>query len=383
MLQLISNKIHLVLNQKYFDNIILDYLISIGIFALSLVLIRIFKIVILKRLKIWAEGTKIFTSNFIISTIEKFVIPLLYFCAFYFGLTYLKLDPSVTKIIDSAIVVIITFFAIRFITIIINHIIKYYWSKKVSTEERITNLAAISTIVNIIVWGFGLVFLLDNLGFKISAVIAGLGIGGVAVAFAAQAMLSDFFSYFIIFFDRPFKIGDFIIVDDKMGIVENIGVKTTRISSLGGEQIVFPNSNLTNSRIHNYKRMGKRRVLFKIGVIYQTPLQKLKEIPVIVKKIIENINDTIFDRAHFQAYGDFSLIFEIVYYVIGPDYNKYMDIQQEINFRIYEEFESREIEIAYPTQTIFMNRNVMIDTGTDREANNKKIGIQESQNYRS
>ncbi|MCF6154362.1 MAG: mechanosensitive ion channel family protein [Candidatus Brocadia sp.] len=367
MIQPILNQIQLILNQKYFDNTILDYLISIGIFVSSLILVRIFKIVILKRFKVWAESTKIVTSNFIISTIEKFIIPLFYFSAFYFGLTYLKLDPSVTKIIDSAIVVIITFCILRFITIIINHIISYYWSKKVGVEERITNLAAISTIVNIIIWGFGLVFLLDNLGFKISAVIAGLGIGGVAVAFAAQSVLSDFFSYFIIFFDRPFKIGDFIIVDDKMGVVENVGIKTTRISSLGGEQIVFPNSNLTNARIHNYKKMGKRRVLFKIGVTYQTPLQKLKEIPVIVKQIIESINDTIFDRVHFQSYGDFSLIFEVVYYVIGPDYNKYMDIQQEINFRIYEEFESREIKMAHPTQTVSMSGNVVIDTGKDKE----------------
>ena len=163
-----------------------------------------------------------------------------------------------------------------------------------------------------------------------------------------------------------------------MGVVENIGIKTTRISSLGGEQIVFPNSNLTNARIHNYKKMGKRRVIFKIGVTYQTPLQKLKEIPNIVKQIIEGINDTIFDRVHFQSYGDFSLIFEVVYYVIGPDYNKYMDIQQEINFRIYEELEAREIEMAHPTQTILMSGNVVVDTGTDKEANKRKIIMQES-----
>lgn len=120
--------------------------------------------------------------------------------------------------------------------------------------------------------------------------------------------------------------------------------------------LIFSNSDLTDSRLRNYKLMERRRVVFKIGVVYQTPLRQLKEIPEIIKGIITNINDTVFDRVHFLAFGDFSLIFEIVYYVIGPDYNKYMDIQQEINFTIKEEFEKRGIEFAYPTQTLYIHK---------------------------
>ena len=142
-----------------------------------------------------------------------------------------------------------------------------------------------------------------------------------------------------------------------MGSIEDIGIKTTRIRSLGGEQLVFSNTDLTNSRVRNYKRMEKRRVVFKLGVTYQTSLQQLKEIPLIITGIIKNINDTAFDRAHFSSYGDFSLIFEVVYYVIGSDYNKYMNIQQEINLEIMEEFEKRRIEFAYPTQTIFLEKS--------------------------
>jgi small-conductance mechanosensitive channel len=284
------------------------------------------------------------SGNFIILSIEKFFIPLLYFCAFYFGLTYLNLSPLAAKISHSIIVAIVTYFIVRFVTAVINYVLKYYWEKRVGVEESIRNLRGISTIVNIVIWGLGFIFLLDNLDFKVSAIIAGLGIGGVAVAFAAQTVLSDFFSYFVIFFDCPFQVGDFIAVDDKMGTVENIGVKTTRVSSVDGEQIVFPNSRLTNSRIHNYKNMEKRRILFKIGVTYQTPLQKLKEIPGIIKNVIEGIDDTIFDRAHFQSYGDSSLIFESVYYIIGSNVHKHMDIQQAVNFRIYEEFGTRGIE---------------------------------------
>jgi small-conductance mechanosensitive channel len=186
--------------------------------------------------------------------------------------------------------------------------------------------------------------------------VAGLGIGGIAVALAAQAILGDLFSYFVIFFDRPFEIGDFIIIGDFMGSIEHIGIKTTRIRSLGGEQLVFSNTDLTNSRIRNYKRMEKRRVVFKLGIVYQTTTSQVKEVPGIIKTAIENVQDTVFDRAHFATYGDFSLDFEVVYYVLSGDYNKYMDIQQDINFEIKEEFEKRGIEFAYPTQTLFLEK---------------------------
>ena len=218
------------------------------------------------------------------------------------------------------------------------------------------SLKGILRVIRVVIWGLAIVFFLDNLGFKISTVIAGLGIGGIAVGLAAQAILKDLFSYFSIIFDRPFEVGDFIIIDDYLGTVEYIGAKTTRIRSLSGEQLVFSNTDLTDSRVRNYKRMEKRRVLFRIGVTYDTPLEKLKEIPRVIEDIIKNVPDTIFDRAHFFSYADFSLVFEIVYYVIGSDYNKYMDIQQEINFKIKEEFNKRSIEFAFPTQTIYLHK---------------------------
>lgn len=202
----------------------------------------------------------------------------------------------------------------------------------------------------------GLVFLLDNLGFRVSAVITGLGIGGIAVALAAQAILGDLFAYFVIFFDRPFETGDFIVVEDKQGAVEYIGLKTTRVRSLNGEQLIFSNKDLTDSRIHNYKKMERRRAVFQLGVTYQTPLEQIREISGLVKQIIENQQDVVFDRGHFTKYGDFSLNFEFVYYILATDYNKYMDIQQTINLAIFELFEKKGIEFAYPTQTLFMTK---------------------------
>ena len=229
-------------------------------------------------------------------------------------------------------------------------------AKRGKSESLERSLKGITGVLKIIICGLAITFFLDNLGFKISAVIAGLGIGGVAVALAAQAVLGDLFSYFAIVFDRPFEIGDFIIIGEYLGSIEHIGIKTTRIRSLGGEQLVFSNTDLTNSRVRNYKRMEKRRVVFKLGVTYQTPLAKLKAIPGMIEEVIKNVKNTVFDRAHFSTYGDFNLVIEVVYYVLSSDYNKYMDTQQQINFAIKEEFEKEKIEFAYPTQTLYMDK---------------------------
>ncbi len=203
-------------------------------------------------------------------------------------------------------------------------------------------------------WILALVFLVNNLGYNVTTIITGLGIGGIAVALAAQAVLGDFFSYFVIFFDRPFEIGDFIIVDDKIiGAIEYIGVKTTRIRAISGEQIVCSNKDLTDSRVHNYKKMMRRRVVFSIGVIYQTTAEQMKKIPGIIKSIIESTENATFDRSHFSAFGDFSMNFETVYFIESPDYNMYMDAQQSIYLEILQAFEKEKIEFAYPTQTLF------------------------------
>jgi small-conductance mechanosensitive channel len=325
-------------------------------FIAGILVIRIIKSITLHRLKIWSEKTSTTIDDFLIKIFDKKLIPLLYFSVLYLSINTLTLMPIARKVITIVTAVILTYFAVRFLLALINYSLETYWVKKEVDKIRQRSLKGVITIIKVVIWGVGITFLLDNLGFKISTVVAGLGIGGIAVALAAQTILGDLFSYFVIFFDRPFEIGDFIIVDNYLGTIEYIGIKTTRVRSLGGEQLVFSNTDLTNSRIRNYKRMEKRRVVFKLGVIYQTTLKQLKEIPGIIRNAIDNVNDTAFDRAHFSSYGDFSLDFEVVYYVMSGDYNKYMDIQQEINFVIKEEFEKQGIEFAYPTQTLFMEK---------------------------
>jgi small-conductance mechanosensitive channel len=344
------------LNQTFLGNTIQAYLIAAGIFIVSLILVKILQKIVLFQLKKWAEKTETTIDDLLIKTIEKSLIPLLYYGVFYFAITSLNLADRASKIIGIASLFIVTFFIVRFISSTIMFTITYFIKRQERGEEKARQLRGMTVLINIFVWVIGFVFLMDNLGFDISAVIAGLGIGGIAIALAAQTILGDLFSYFVIFFDRPFEVGDFITVQDKIGTVEYTGIKTTRVRALTGEQLVFSNTDLTNSRIHNFKKMQERRVVFKLGVIYQTTAAQLEEIPKFVREIIEKHQDVRFDRGHFASYGDFSLNFEFVYFVSGSDYVKYMDTQQSINLKIYSEFEKRGIEFAYPTQTLFVNK---------------------------
>ncbi len=213
----------------------------------------------------------------------------------------------------------------------------------------------LSFLARVTVWSIVLLASLDNLGVDITTMIAGLGVGGIAVALAAQNILGDLFASLSIVLDKPFVVGDFLIIGDFLGSVEKVGIKTTRLRSLSGEQLVFSNNDLLNSRIRNYGRMYERRIVFSIGVTYQTPAAKLKAIPDMIRDAIESQRNVRFDRAHFHKYGDFALIFEIVYHVLSADYAEYMDIQQAVNLKIHDDFARHGIEFAYPTQTLYVN----------------------------
>lgn len=339
--------------EKIFENNTLeDYLVALGIILLGFLLTRVLRAIVIKQLRKLTEVTDTDIDDYIIESISRFGVPILYFVSIYVGIKYLTLTETINEAIRVATLVVITFFTIRFISSIVLMLLRTYVRKQENGEEKVKQLRGIMLIFNILIWSAGLLVLLDNLGVDVTAMVAGLGIGGIAIALAAQNILGDLFNYFVIFFDRPFEIGDFIIVDDKLGTVEAIGIKTTRVKSLSGEQLVFSNSDLTGSRIHNYKRMQTRRIVFSVGVVYQTPYEKVKEIPEILKRAVETQELAKFDRAHFKAYGDSSLNYEVVYIVQTADFNQYMDVQQGINFEIFAEFEKQGIDFAYPTRTL-------------------------------
>lgn len=219
-------------------------------------------------------------------------------------------------------------------------------------EQNPVITAMMAWMLKVLFWSILLLAVLSNMGVDITAFVASLGIGGVAVALAVQNILSDLFASLSIGLDKPFEIGDFVVFGGVSGTIELVGIKTTRIRSIDGEQIVCSNTELLKNTIHNYKRMATRRVVFGFGLTYDTPPEKLKEVPVLVKKIVEGAGDLRFDRAHFKGFGDSALTFEVVYILNTSDYNIYMDTQQSINLQLMTEFQAREIAFAFPTVTL-------------------------------
>lgn len=338
-----------IMDRQFLGITLLEYVTAIFLFGGLVLLLKIIEKMALSRIRKLSGDRPHHAVSLLIQNFEKIVIPTLYFAAFYFSFRTLVTDPQLGIGFRNIWLAVLSIQTIRLLIVAALYIAENYWLQK--NQQTAGTFAAKTALglLQFVIWAVGVIFLLDNLGFNVSAVVAGLGIGGVAVALAAQTILGDLFNYFVIFFDRPFEEGDFIIFDDYMGVIENIGIKSTRIRSLGGEQIVISNSNLTGAKIRNYKRMAERRVLFKIGIVYETPMEKVKKVPEILKGILKSIPKVRIDRAHFKSFGDYSLDFEIVYYVLSPDYNIYMDTQQQINLEIMNAFIKEGIEFAYPT----------------------------------
>lgn len=337
-------------------NRVIDYLSSFVVITAAVGAARIFRKVLLSRLKGWAQKTEAAFNNFIIELIEKVGIPLLYFGSLYLGLAMLMIDPEIRKVVHYAAVIVFIYAAGATVNILMSYAAANYMAKRENNIALEHSLEGVTKVGRVIVWVAAVIFLLDNLGFKVSGIVAGLGVGGIAVGLAAQAVLKDLFSYFSILFDRPFETGDVISVGEYSGTVEYIGAKTTRLRSDNGEQLVFSNSQLTDSCVRNFKRMKARRIVFKIGVAYETKLDKLKQIPRVIKEIIEGIPDVQFDYANFLSYGDFGLVYEICYFVAGNDYNKYLEAQQRINLGIKENFDLSGIAFAYSKQFLYVNK---------------------------
>ncbi len=244
------------------------------------------------------------------------------------------------------------------ITIWINYLIgKISESATLKKQDKGTQTAynGIAIAAKVGLWSILVLLIMNNLGINITALATGLGIGGVAVALSVQKILGDLFASVSILLDKPFVVGDFIVINEYAGNVEHIGIKTTRIRSLTGEQIIFSNTDLLNSRIKNYKRMKERRILFSIGITYDTPYEKIEQITGIIKQVVEG-EDSRFGRCHFKEYGASSLNFETVYYIKSADYGEYMDIQHNINMKLFKVFYDKNIEFAYPTSVVYIKR---------------------------
>lgn len=328
---------------------------------------------LLRRFLIWrvkeiAERTKTVVDDVIVSLLRKTKLYFLIALALYIAVWFAPLTEAIATYISRIAFVVLLVQVISWGNQIISDWIQRYKEQKLEEDAAaVTTMQAVGFIGRLLLYTAIVLIALDNFDIDVTTLIAGLGVGGIAVALALQNILGDLFASLSIVLDKPFVVGDFLIVGDFLGTVEQIGLKTTRIRSLSGEQIVFANSDLLNSRVRNYKRMFERRIVFSFDVVYATPYEKLERIPVTVRQIIESQDQTRFDRAHFKEYGDFSLNFEVVYFVLLPDYNVYMDIQQAINLALYKAFDDEEIEFAFPTRTVHVSR-LQGDAGKEYEA---------------
>lgn len=332
-----------LLDRKYFNNTVQEYITAASILVVGMLLLMIFRRLILKSVARLVAKSESTYDDIIFAEMKRFVLPIAGTAVMYWSLKTLTLSPKVEKVLTVAISVVIAFLIVRLVSSIIQIALTSYVGKQENGTEKVKQVGGIMIIINIVIWILGTIFLFDNLGYNVSAALTGVGIGGIAVALAAQNIIGDLFNYFVIFFDKPFEVGDAINVDDKNGTIEHIGLKTTRLRSLSGEQIVIANSDLTKSRVHNFKRQENRRVEYSFSILYRTPVDKLKKIPGMIKSIIEQTPNTRFDRAHVAKLSEFGLTITVVFFVTVPDYIVYMNAQQSINLQIMEAFQAEGI----------------------------------------
>ncbi len=343
--------------QLHNDNTALDWLIALSATLLFFTVPFFTRRIIMFRLRRLPPKDKTPVLQYILNSLERINRLFMVIAALYIGSLFLNLTVEERKVVDKTILIALIFQAGILISFNVRRwIFSYLMRKSKRDASSMSALSIFNFISQIVVWTVVLILVVENMGFDATALVTGLGIGGIAVALALQNVLSDLFGSLSIVLDKPFVIGDFIIFDNFgfLGTVEHIGIKTTRLRSISGEQIVCSNNDLLNTRIRNFQRMNERRVVFKVGVTYQTKHDLLKEIPEILKTAVNRHESTRFDRAHFQSFGDFALMFEVVYYILCADYVVYMDTQQAINLEIFQIFEEKGIEFAYPTQTIHL-----------------------------
>ncbi|HKA38414.1 MAG TPA: mechanosensitive ion channel family protein [Burkholderiales bacterium] len=342
-----------LLDQVWRANELYDWAIFLGIALGVLLALAVLRFWALRALKKLSARTATALDDIAVEVVESTRLWLLLPVALYAGASVLDLPSRLDRLAGALAVVAATLQAALWI----DRFIRSWLERRIAqmrgaNGETITVLSMIGFAGQVLLWVMLLLLVLDQLNFNITALVAGLGVGGVAVALAVQNILGDLFASLSIVLDKPFVVGDFIVVDNLRGTVERVGIKTTRVRSLDGELMVFSNTDLLKSRIRNFKRMSDRRVEFTLGVSYHTPLDKLRRIPQWLREIVKMQQRTRLDRAHFKQYGEWALVFEVVYYVLDSDYNLYMDVQQAINLAIFERLEREGVEFADPTRTV-------------------------------
>jgi small-conductance mechanosensitive channel len=327
-------------------------LIAVSITTLTFVVTLIIRNVARRRLTRLASRTPTIWDD-VLSSMVGHIHPLtLLAIAVWVGSYALTLPERSAALVASAAVLIVIAQTAASGNRALDTALRHYRADDTLNGGRKTMLSAIGFMGRLVLYTLLALVALENVGVNVTALLAGIGLASVAIGLALQNVLTDLFASLSIVFDRPFEIGDFVIVGSDMGTVEHVGLRTTRMRALGGEELIFGNSDLLSSRIRNYKRMEERRVVLRLGVTYDTTVQQLRAVPSILQEAVERHDDVRFDRAHFDAFADFALEFELVYWMLSSDYAEHMDRKEAILLEVAERFEALGIEFAFPTQTV-------------------------------
>jgi len=334
------------------------YIVAAGIFFALVVLFKVIQVVIIGRLHALSKRTSTDVDDVIIEAVKGIRSWVYVLVALFIALQLFTLPDVASKLLSGIVYFAIVWQAIEIALCFIDYGSTRFLEKDEDGDGIIdpgstTASHMVTLMARIVLWALGVIFVLSNMGIEVTSLIAGLGIGGIAVAFALQGVLSDLFASFSIYLDKPFRIGDYIVLGADSGVVERIGIKTTRIRTLQGEELVVSNAELTAARVQNFKKMKERRTAMQFGVTYETAHDKVKQINGIVTRIFGSIEGARLDRVHFTTFADSALLFDVVFYVDSPEYADFLDRQQQFNFELMDKFAEVGIDFAYPTQTLY------------------------------
>ena len=338
-----------LLDTRFLDNSILQWGIALLAFLVTFTILPFIRGYVRTLRKRYAATRHPIALEIVSLFADRTSVWFLWALALWIAETLLVVPQRVDRVFDHAMLVLTALQVGMWAHAAVGYLLHH--RRGVSQDADLTgSLAIVNFVAGVAIWTLVLLLALDNLGVNITALVAGLGIGGIAVALAVQAVLGDLLASLSIALDKPFVVGDVLNIGGVTGRVEKIGISSTRLRSIDGEQVIVANADLLKSRIHNYGRMFERRVLFKCGVAYDTPREKLEKIPALVEEAVRQHDKTRFERSHFVAFGDFALQFETVYFVLDADYLRYANIQQAINLRLHEEFGRRGVQFALSTE---------------------------------
>jgi small-conductance mechanosensitive channel len=346
-----------ILDQVFYSNPLRNWLAAVIVVTAVCLGLLLFRRIVVKRFKNFSRRTQTYADDVIAHILKQTHAWFMLVLALAAGATFLRLPAAIENGLNHLLVIAFFIQMGLWLTSAITFGKGLYRQERLEEDAgSVTVVTALVFVGRLVLWIIVFLLILDNLGVEVTSLVAGLGITGIAVALAVQNILSDLFASLSIVLDKPFVIGDFIVIGEHRGTVEKIGLKTTRLRSLTGEQLIFANTDLLQSRINNFKRMEERRIAFTFGVLYETPPDKLEAIPGMVRELLEAETMTRFDRAHFLSFGDSALNFEVVYFILTPEYNAYADVQQRLNLSLLRRFQAEGIEFAYPTRTLYVKQ---------------------------